>query len=249
MYSTYLALALAILLTDAAVLVNAALFIVQPSQGSTCTGGKPCTVTWVDDGTRPLLSAVGVSTVGLFTGHQKLVQTITPVDVGSAHSFTFTPNPAAGPNAGSYYVAITSTSLKGNDSVPYSGWSPFFNLVGMSGSFDSPLPAATSPISIPASLTQSSTRSRSSTITVGTLPTAQPSPPVISPSVTPSPSSQSSASKLTTLLSPPSTPAATSAPAALTTAVPAKTSGAGPVSHLPPMLHIFALLFAVVLFS
>ena len=44
--------------------------VIQPSQGSTCRGGESCTITWLDDGSRPLLSAIGVSTVGLFTGKQ-----------------------------------------------------------------------------------------------------------------------------------------------------------------------------------
>lgn len=44
--------------------------VIQPSQGSTCRGGESCTITWLDDGSRPLLSAIGVSTVGLYTGKQ-----------------------------------------------------------------------------------------------------------------------------------------------------------------------------------
>ncbi|KAF8958094.1 hypothetical protein BDZ97DRAFT_1668894 [Flammula alnicola] len=99
MYSTIMALALAILFMDAAVLVHAGLYVVQPLQGSTCRGGESCTITWLDDGIRPLLSAVGVSTVGLYTGKQQLVQTIPPVDVSSVHSITFKPNPSAGPNS------------------------------------------------------------------------------------------------------------------------------------------------------
>ncbi|KAF8814406.1 hypothetical protein BYT27DRAFT_7082282, partial [Phlegmacium glaucopus] len=57
-----------------------------------------CTVTWLDDGEKPLLSVIGVSTVGLYTGMQQLVQTIAPVDVANTHSITFTPLPDAGPN-------------------------------------------------------------------------------------------------------------------------------------------------------
>ncbi|KAF8902604.1 hypothetical protein CPB84DRAFT_1678808 [Gymnopilus junonius] len=101
MYSTYLAIALAILCLDSAILVHAGLFIVQPAAGSVCKAGQECTISWVDNGLRPLVSAIGVSTVGLYTGRQQLVQSITPVDVSTEHSITFQPNPAAGPNSDS----------------------------------------------------------------------------------------------------------------------------------------------------
>ncbi len=89
--------------------------VVQPLEGSTCEADKPCTITWVDNGVRPLLSSIGLSTVGLYTGHQvcwklttpmnaqcpvqQLVQTIPAVDVSTEHSVTFNPNPSAGPNS------------------------------------------------------------------------------------------------------------------------------------------------------
>ncbi|KAJ3496508.1 hypothetical protein NLJ89_g10476 [Agrocybe chaxingu] len=167
MYSSLMALALAIICLDFVMLVNAGLYIVEPRQGTTCRGGQLCTVTWLDDGTRPLLSAIGVSTIGLYTGKQQLVQRIAPVDVSTAQSLTFTPNPAAGPNSDDYYISITSTTLKGNESIPYSGFSAWFSLTGMSGSFDTPLPAATSSIPIPASLTRTSSAVTSTSTIVG----------------------------------------------------------------------------------
>ncbi|KAF8153188.1 hypothetical protein B0H34DRAFT_662790 [Crassisporium funariophilum] len=99
MYSAYMALVLAILCMNAALLVNAGLYILEPSQGSTCRSGQPCTIRWIDDGVRPVLSAVGVATVGLFTGKQQLVQTIPAVNVANSISTTFTPMSAAGPNS------------------------------------------------------------------------------------------------------------------------------------------------------
>ncbi|KAF9474849.1 hypothetical protein BDN70DRAFT_841720 [Pholiota conissans] len=149
-------LALAFLFLDT---VRAGIYVVEPLKGSTCRANKPCTITWLENGERPLLSAVGVSTVGLFTGRQQLVQTIPPVDVSKTQSVTFTPNPSAGPDSDTYYIAITSTALKGNDSIPYSAWSPFFKLTGMSGSFETPLSSATAPIAIPSSLTLSTSGS------------------------------------------------------------------------------------------
>ncbi|KAF5325198.1 hypothetical protein D9619_009579 [Psilocybe cf. subviscida] len=220
MYSTILALVLALLCMDTA---RAGIFVVQPLQDSTCRAGKPCTITWVDDGSRPLLTAIGWSTVGLYTGKQKLVQAIPPVDVTANRSMTFIPNAAAGPDSDKYFVAIASASLKNdNGTAPYTAWSASFRLVGMSGSFDTPLPAATVPIPVPASLidtTASSTPSTTMlTITVGASSTrksgtasrsasassssaaassATPSasaPASSSPSVSPSPSSSPSAS-------------------------------------------------------
>lgn len=44
--------------------------VIKPSQGSTCHGGQSCTVEWLDDGIAPLLSDLGVNTVGLYTGRQ-----------------------------------------------------------------------------------------------------------------------------------------------------------------------------------
>ena len=42
--------------------------VIQPSFGSTCSGGQPCTVQWLDDGTNPLNSDIGVTKCGLYTG-------------------------------------------------------------------------------------------------------------------------------------------------------------------------------------
>ena len=94
MYSMYLAFALAILCLDSAILARAGLFvrdfsmqylvvvdmsvlqIIQPSAGSVCKANQECTITWVDDGIRPLVSDIGVSTVGLYTGKQVRVSSL-----------------------------------------------------------------------------------------------------------------------------------------------------------------------------
>ncbi|RXW23236.1 hypothetical protein EST38_g2649 [Candolleomyces aberdarensis] len=114
--------------------VDAALYVVTPLSGSTCRGGQPCTVTWLDNGQTPLLSAIGVTHVALYTGTLKLVQTLPPVDVSSTLSFTFTPNPAAGPNSDAYYLAFTSTEAKVNGS-DYRAYSPWFRFLRQPPSF------------------------------------------------------------------------------------------------------------------
>ncbi|KAF5313435.1 hypothetical protein D9611_008486 [Ephemerocybe angulata] len=150
-------------------LANAALYVVTPRDQSTCRGGEPCTVTWLDDGRAPLLTAIGVSTIGLYTGQKKIVQTLPPVDVSANLSFVFTPDPDAGPNSDSYYLAFTSTQAK-NGTGFYEAFSPWFSLEGMKGSFDSPDPSATKSIPIPSTLSNKPTTSTTmTTITVGTL--------------------------------------------------------------------------------
>ncbi|KAG6839225.1 hypothetical protein C0991_004644 [Blastosporella zonata] len=202
MYSTTLALALAFSFLQFALLSEAGIYILQPEAHSTCHGGQACTIEWLDDGTRPLLAAAGLSTFGLYTANlrlarsrppyaQQLVQAIPPTDVSKTRSVSFKPNPAAGPNSDSYYIAIISTTAKQNSSdlssVPYTAFSPYFSIDQMTGSFSSPLAEATSTIPIPSSLTRSvsgtvtpiPSRTILSTITVGTLSTSLPPIPTL----------------------------------------------------------------------
>ncbi|KAJ3861436.1 hypothetical protein EV359DRAFT_47179 [Lentinula novae-zelandiae] len=95
----FMALVLAFVALDAFTAVQATLYVIQPSAGSTCSGGSPCTVQWLDDGTTPLNSNIGVTTCGLYTGDMQLVQTIDPVDVSSTQSLVFTPLSDAGPDS------------------------------------------------------------------------------------------------------------------------------------------------------
>ncbi|KAJ7925166.1 hypothetical protein B0H13DRAFT_2248879 [Mycena leptocephala] len=167
-----------LLLLDFALFVSAGVYFIQPASGSTCTGGTPCVLSWLDDGDSPLLNAVGVVTAGLFHGKQQLVQTLQPLDVAGVHSVEFTPIAQAGPNSDSYYIAFTSTSANENG-TDYTAFSPFFTLEGMSGSFSSPLASATATIPIPASLTRSGTIIPV-TITVGNVDTSLPPLPTLS---------------------------------------------------------------------
>ncbi|KAJ6591180.1 hypothetical protein DFH09DRAFT_195705 [Mycena vulgaris] len=182
----------AFLALNYALLVNAGVFFIEPASRSTCTGGTPCTLEWLDDGIPPFLNQIGVVTAGLFHGEQELVQTIQPLDVSTVHSVQFTPNAQAGPNSGAYYVAFTSTNAKVNG-TKYIAFSPFFNLKGMSGSFSSPLAAATSTIPIPTSLTVTTSTPAPTTITIGGSASLPPLPTLSSAKpITPSSSSLSS---------------------------------------------------------
>ncbi|KAE9406505.1 hypothetical protein BT96DRAFT_810625 [Gymnopus androsaceus JB14] len=148
--------------------------VIQPSSGSTCSGGQPCTVQWLDDGTNPLNSDIGVTTCGLYTGDMQLVQSIPAVNVANTQSLTFTPIPDAGPDSSDYYIAFTSQNLTVNG-TNFTGYSSFFSLNNMSGSFSSPLASATSTIPIPSTLTDSSASTETGvlvTITVGSVDTS-----------------------------------------------------------------------------
>ncbi|KIO11058.1 hypothetical protein M404DRAFT_75987, partial [Pisolithus tinctorius Marx 270] len=72
--------------------------VTNPVQSTVCTGGQSCEVDWVDNGESPLLSDIGECTVGLYSGEMALVQSLPSVDVSSTSTFSFTPNPSAGPN-------------------------------------------------------------------------------------------------------------------------------------------------------
>lgn len=151
------------------------------------------------------------------------------------------------------YIAITSTQVNDSEGKPYVGYSPFFRFVfrwsrladiepnyvrlrGMSGSFDSPLAAATSTVPIPQSIKNPSTPSPTSTTTVGTLTTtlSQPSSSPLSTSSVPS-----SVSRLSTSIS--SVPLSTTSLAS----APAKSNGrSSHPSHLPgPLPVLFLVLF------
>ncbi|KAF5365250.1 hypothetical protein D9758_005399 [Tetrapyrgos nigripes] len=176
------ALVLAFLALDVISVVQAGIYVLKPASGSVCHGGQECTISWLEDGDSPLLPAIGVVTVGLYTGEMQLVQSIPAVNVAEAQSVTFTPIPEAGPNSKKYYIALTSTSTEVNG-TSYVGYSPFFELDGMSGSFDSPLDSATSSVPIPSSLTETSASLSIgviSTRTIGTLSTSIPPLPTIS---------------------------------------------------------------------
>ncbi|RDX42850.1 hypothetical protein OH76DRAFT_1362024 [Lentinus brumalis] len=80
-------------------LVQGTIYITKPFPGSSCSGGKPCTVEWLDDGVVPLLSDIDACHVALYNGNQVLIQQISPVVVSAQHALDFTPDPKAGPNS------------------------------------------------------------------------------------------------------------------------------------------------------
>ncbi|KAK0451710.1 hypothetical protein EV421DRAFT_1772581 [Armillaria borealis] len=192
-----------VLHTNAALSVRS-LYVIEPNSGSSCHGGQDCTVEWLDDGVRPLLSSFGVSTVGLYTGTQQLVQNIDPVDTSTTHSLTFTRQALT---SDTYYICFTSTSIFDNGTAVMA-FSPFFQLDQMTGSFATPLESATASIAVPTSLTQTSaadSTSELSTIIVGTLSTSLSSLTSLSATTPATSSSSSTTSRFSTSSAPEST--------------------------------------------
>jgi len=165
--------------------VRGALYVIDPLESTTCHGGKPCTVQWVDDGIQPLLTSIGACTVGLYHGEMELVQQIAPIDVSTAHSLEFTPNPNAGPNSNTYFIAFESTELKING-TSYRAYSTSFKIDQMRGSFDSPVPSLTSSIRIPVSVLNPPPNAITSTEFVGgASPTPTPTPSLATSTIAP----------------------------------------------------------------
>ncbi|KAJ4495274.1 hypothetical protein C8R41DRAFT_918989 [Lentinula lateritia] len=243
-----MALVLAFVALDAFTAVQATLYVIQPSAGSTCSGGSPCTVQWLDDGTTPLNSNIGVTTCGLYTGDMQLVQTIDPVDVSSTQSLVFTPLSDAGPDSSDYYIAFTSTDLEING-TKYTSYSPLNN---MTGSFSSSVASATSSIPFPSSLTESSAFSETgilSTVTVGTItPSSSSTASSLSETATIPSSSKFSISRSSSATSSSSVSASSGASASTSTASGA-TSSNGAASLRTASLTFFGVLsFTLILF-
>lgn len=116
-------------------------------------------------------------------------------------------------------------------------------LTGMSGSFSSPLPAATSSISIP-SLANSSTSSGTSTVTVGTLSTSLSHHGSSSlPTTTATPSYLTSTSGLSKSI----TPTLTSTTSSLAPAA-SKSGASGGASRLSGLLYVLLTIFSSAFF-
>ncbi|KAG9308282.1 hypothetical protein JVU11DRAFT_9876 [Chiua virens] len=179
----------------AARLAQASVYVIDPIQTSSCTGGQSCEVQWVDNGEAPLLSTIGECDVGLYTGQFVQVQSLPSVDVSTTNSFTFTPDPSVGPN-GQYYLVFTASGIN------YQGFSGSFTLGGMSGT--TPTGGSTTP-------TGSATPTTS--VPSGTSATAPSTTPTTTATT---PSSSSSTTKTSTTTSQTSSsPSATASGAAI----------------------------------
>ncbi|KAF8128568.1 hypothetical protein EV363DRAFT_403661 [Boletus edulis] len=194
--------------------VHASVYVTNPVQSSSCSGGQACTVQWVDNGQAPLLSDIGECDVALYYGNYMMVQSLPSVNVATTSSFTFTPNPSAGPN-GQYYLVFT------NSAINYSSFSGSFALTGLTGTTPggSSTPATTSgssmtstptgtstptttPTTTPTSSTPTSTTDTNTpTLTTPTATTSTPLPTSTTPTTTTTPRTSTSATASATATS------------------------------------------------
>ncbi|KZP30852.1 hypothetical protein FIBSPDRAFT_917037 [Athelia psychrophila] len=120
------------------------IYVTSPTSASNFVGGQPCTVSWQEDNTVPLLAAFGPAIVSIYAGNsqqQTLLQTITPsVDVSTTSALVFTPDPTIGANADEYFVRFQSVSLM-NAAYPALAFSAKFTMSGMTGTFNSSVQA------------------------------------------------------------------------------------------------------------
>jgi len=145
MLSSLLVLSLAAL----APLAHATVFMTNPTASTKIPAGKAFTITWQDDGKTPNLTAFGPAFVGLFVGSQSVqtqLQEIGNVDVSKVSSLSWTPDATVGPNYDSYFIRITSVSLKDPNQTQFNAeaFSAKFSLSGMSGTFNSTVQAVVS---------------------------------------------------------------------------------------------------------
>ncbi|KAI6104925.1 hypothetical protein EV401DRAFT_2014756 [Pisolithus croceorrhizus] len=110
---------IALLVSSLFATAHASVYVTNPVASTVCTGGQSCEVQWVDNGESPLLSSLGTCSVALYTGEFVLAQALNSIDVSASSSFSFTPNPSAGPN-GQYYIVFSNQALN------YYGYSASF---------------------------------------------------------------------------------------------------------------------------
>jgi len=131
---------LVVLALSASALAN--VFATAPVASTNFVAGKPCTVSWQDDGQQPSLQSFGPAMVSIYAGNsqqQTLLQTITPsVNVATTQSVIFTPDPTIGPTGNEYFVRFQSLSLKDstNPQYPALAFSARFTMSGMTGTFN-----------------------------------------------------------------------------------------------------------------
>jgi len=116
-------------------------FVTAPVATTTWQAGTPQIVSWQDDGTTPTLQSFGPAKISIYVGsaqQQTLLQAITPsLDVSTAGSIQFTPDPTIGPNSNQYFIRFESISLKDptTPTAPALAFSAKFAMTGMTGTF------------------------------------------------------------------------------------------------------------------
>lgn len=108
----------------------ATVYVTNPTDPTTATGGQTLQVKWIDDGKAPRLADIGVCKVDLCIGThttQICLQNLAEkVDVSAATYISTTIDPKAGENGKYYFVKFTSGSAKDAANQPYTQYSAKF---------------------------------------------------------------------------------------------------------------------------
>jgi len=140
----------------------ATVFVTAPVASSTFAAGTNNTISWMDDGNKPTLQDFGPAKVSIYVGNaqqQTPLQLITgSIDVSTASSIIFTPDPTIGPNGDEYFVRFESLSLKdaAQPQFPALAFSAKYTMTGMTGTFSAAIQQqidgqSTAPLSGPTS--------------------------------------------------------------------------------------------------
>jgi len=159
-------------------------FVTAPVATTDFTAGKPCTVSWQDNGQQPTLQAFGPAIVSIYAGNsqqQTLLQTISPsVDVSTTQSIIFTPDATIGPSGNEYFVRFQSISLKDatQSQYPALAFSAKFSMSGMTGTFNASVQSeidgqSTAPIGGTAAVTSGSTSAGTAASTPSAMATSK----------------------------------------------------------------------------
>ncbi|KAH9823313.1 hypothetical protein DFH28DRAFT_880896 [Melampsora americana] len=114
---------------------QSSLFFTSPVESTTCVGGKPCILSWINDKALPELSEYGPMIIGLWTGSD--TQQIELIKLGNIDPKTSNTLNVVIPSkvtANGNQVFIRMDQISPNHpGDPYQAFSAHFNLSGMTG--------------------------------------------------------------------------------------------------------------------
>jgi len=154
-----------------------AVFITNPVNTTSASGGNALTVSWKDDSATPTLAQIGACSIGIYVGNslqQTEIQNINAsVDVSTTSSVSFVVDSTIGPNSNLYFVRFTSLGLADatNSQFNYESFSAKFTLTNMTGTFSAAAQSqidAASTISLTSSTSSASSSSTTSKVVAST---------------------------------------------------------------------------------
>jgi len=120
----------------------ATVYVTNPVNATTFSGGATATISWEDDGNSPSLAAFGTAEVGVYVGdatqQTEVQQIVASVNVSTTSTIQFTVNPNAGQDGYYYFIRFQSLGLMDstNPQFPAEAFSAKFTMTGMTGTFN-----------------------------------------------------------------------------------------------------------------